>query len=374
MYQKVDAMEKKRFAGIPKTNDIEMVLFHRINTLFRIACLIFTIYIVNGWIHRYSLHKLSSVIDVKDFFKTDKDVSPAFSICVTDPKLNEKIVAFSTEFNESTYIKFLQGNLYFEELKKLNFDQIRFNWSDYLYEPPKAHLVSANGTSKGFVIAGSFWKFYTSYIGLQSHERYLTYCLAFEPLHQEVHAIRVRLNKTIFSNGKRPDYKLRVYHHYPHQIIRSYQHVKFLWDDVDERSNKMIFSARDIEVLDRFENSRSSCSKDWKNYDQVITEQHIREIGCRRPYQESKEVQNICSNQTAMAKCGLYPSNIKMKKFPEPCRTLEKANYKFLDSQTNKKELPKDAFEVEFFFNYRYKEIVQYEQIDLEVRITFNSC
>ena len=143
---------------------------------------------------------------------------------------------------------------------------------------------------------------------------------------------------------------------------------------MDEKINKMIFSARDIEVLDRFENSRSSCSKDWKTYDKLITEQHLRKIGCRRPYQESKEVQNICSNQTAMAKSGLYPSNIKMKMFNEPCRTLEKANYKFMDSKSTKKELPKDAYEIELFFNYRYKEIVQYEQIDLEVITTFTSC
>lgn len=355
------------------TNDMKTVIIHRIDTIFRIACLSFTLYIVYGWIHRYSLHKLSSVIDVKGFFETDKDVSPAFSICVTDPKLDEKIVAFSNEFNESSYIRFLKGDIYFEELKQLNFDQIRFNWSEYLYGPPKAHLVSTNGTSKGYEIAGRYWNFYTSYIGLQSYDRYLTYCKAFEPLHHEVHAIRVRFNRAIFKNRKRPDYEFRVYHHYPHQIIRSYQNAKFLWDDVDEKINKMNFYARDIEVLDRVENSRSSCSKDWKNYDQAITEQRIKEIGCRRPYQESKEVQKICSSQETMAKSGWYPSNIKMKMFNEPCRTLEKANYKFIDSRTTKKDFPKDAFEVEFFFNYRYKEIVQYEQIDLEVITTFNS-
>ena len=143
---------------------MKTVIIHRINAAFRIACLAFTIYIVYGWIHRYSLHKLSSVIDVKGFFETDKDVSPAFSICVTDPKLNEKIKTLSPEFNESSYIKFLQGNLYSEQLKQLNFDQVKFNWSEYLHDPPKAHIVSPNGKSKGFYNSntGKYSKYYNA--------------------------------------------------------------------------------------------------------------------------------------------------------------------------------------------------------------------
>ena len=357
------------FATTDKNNTSKNALCYQIISLFKIACLAFTIYIVYGWIHRYSLHKLSSVIDVKNFFETENDVSPVFSICVTDPKLDEKIKALSPEFNESSYIKFLQGNLYSEQLKQLNFDQVKFNWSEYLHDPPKAHIVSPNGKSKGFYNSntGKYSKYYTSYIGLQSRERFLTYCLAFEPLSPDVHAIIVRLNKTIFKDGKIPDFKFRIFHHYPNQIIRSYQSVKYTWDDLDKKIDIITFTARDIEVLHRVENKRSSCIKDWKNYDKVVTQQHLRKIGCRRPYQECNEVKNICPNKKAMSESLLYPSNIVMKQFNPPCRSLEKANYIFLGNKTFKNNLPENVFEIKFFFDYRYKEILQYEQIDLEV-------
>ena len=283
--------------------------------------------------------------------------------------MHEKIVHFSSEFNESIYINFLRGNVYYEELRQLDFEKIKFNWSEYLHETPKATLVSNNGTEIRLNPMGKYWKYYTSYIGLQSHQRYLTYCLAFEPLRNEVYSITVRLNKTVFRSGKRPNYKFRVYLHYPNQIIRSYQNVKYLWDNVSNEINQMVFTVRDLEVLQRFESKQSTCIKDWRNYDKTILEKHLGNVGCRRPYQESKTIKQICSNANAMSKCGLYPSNIVMKMFNEPCRTLEKADYKFLDSKTTSRNIPKDAFDIKFYFNNRYKEIVQYEQIDLEVTI-----
>lgn len=76
---------------------------------------------------------------------------------------------------------------------------------------------------------------------------------------------------------------------------------------------------------------------------------------------------NVCSDTKTIGKGGVYPSNTVMKMFNEPCGTLEKANYKFLDSKTTNRNIPKDAIEVKFYFNDRYKETVQYEQIDLEV-------
>ena len=340
---------------------------NRVSFIFKMICLALTTFIVTEWIQRYSLHKLSSVIDVKSYFTSEMDVAPVFSICVADPKLDEKIVQFSSEYNESDYVNFLKGNVYYEELRQLDFERIKFNWSDYFYETPEAHLVSDNGRDTRFAHMGKYWKYYTSYIGLQSHERYLTYCLAFEPLRREVHAIRVRLNKSLFNNGKRPDYKFRVYLHYPNQIIRAYQNVKYLWDDWKDKINQMVFSVRDFEILQRFEGKHSTCIKDWRNYDKIIMEQHLGSIGCRRPYQDSKTIKQICSDTKTMDESGIYPSNIVMKMFNEPCRTIEKASFKFLDSKTTSKNVPKEVFEIKFYFNSRYKEILQYEQIDLEV-------
>ena len=51
---------------------------------------------------------------MKDYFKTKDDVLPVFSICVIDPKLEEKLKRYAPAYSKSTYIKFLRGDVYHE--------------------------------------------------------------------------------------------------------------------------------------------------------------------------------------------------------------------------------------------------------------------
>ena len=139
-------------------------------------------------------------IDIKNYFHTDLDVQPAFSICATDSKLNEKLKMLAPDYNESSYIKFLQGKVYHEELKELNFNHLKFNWSEYFYQKPKAYLVGSDGRQLRNVSESNYWKSYTSYTGLLSQNRYLSNCLAIEPLDKHVHSVTFLFNKSIFEN------------------------------------------------------------------------------------------------------------------------------------------------------------------------------
>ena len=135
---------------------MNIFVFDRINSLFYYCCILVTFAIVTSWVHRYSLHKLSSSIDIKNYFHSDLDVQPAFSICVTDPKLNEKIQMLAPNHNESTYIKFLRGKVYYEELRKLDFGQLKFNWSEYFYHNPKVYLVGSDGRKLRNVLESNY--------------------------------------------------------------------------------------------------------------------------------------------------------------------------------------------------------------------------
>ena len=346
--------------------------YNQINVSFHIGCILVTTGIVIWWLHKYSLHNLSSAVDIKPYFETKNDVQPVFSICVVDPKLNEKLEIFAPGYNKSTYIKFLQGNVYHEELKNLDFNYLRFNWTEYFYQTPTAFLVSKNGTDLGRFPMTKGWRYYTSYIGLQSLNRYLTDCLTVEPLSNEVRNIRLRLNGSIFKNGKRPIYsKFRVFLHYPHQIIRSYSTVKYLWDARDnETAYRMSFRVHDVEVLHRYSGGRHVCVDDWSNYDNIVLDTHLNQVGCRSPYHVSKTNQLVCSSKEKMKESLIYPSNLFMKKFNPPCRSVEKIYYRYQEANT--KDIPNGTFEMKFFFNSRYKEIVQYEQVDLGVRLKYS--
>ena len=123
---------------------------------------------------------------------------------------------------------------------------------------------------------------------------------------------------------------------------------------------------RDVEVLERHKNKNKNCITDWKNYDEVVLEKHLEKIGCRSPYQgHGESLRNICASKKRMKQSLLYPSDILMKMFDNPCRSLEKADYRYMEEVVNREAT--EIFEMKFAFNGRYKEIVQYKQIDLEV-------
>ena len=344
--------------------------YKQFNVLFHIVCVLITTGIVIWWIHKYSLENLSSSIDFKGYFKTDDDVQPAFSICVDDPKLNEKLELSAPGYNKSTYLNFLKGKVYHEELRNLDFNHVRFNWSAYFYQTPKAYIVAKDGAKLGRVPMSKYWRYYTSFIGLRSGNKALTNCLAVEPLSSSVTNIRLRFNGSIFKNGKRRNYELRVLLHYKRQIIRSYPTTKYLWDPRDNvTAYRMEFRVQDVEVLHRYNGRHHLCIEDWRNYDKLALETHLNEVGCRSPYHVSETNRSVCSSKEKM-KESLFPiSAIFMKKFDTPCRSIEKVYYTYQEAVT--KSIPDGTFEIKFHFNSRYKEIVQYQQIDFWVNLEY---
>jgi len=346
-----------------------IVTYDKANVLFQTLCFFFAIYLVVSWLQRYSLHKLASSIDLKYYFDTTIDLHPAFSICATDPELNEKVKKIAPGYNKSNYIKFLRGEVYHEELKNLEFEHVKFNWSQYFDQQtwPYAKIVAKNGTEMGRFPMGKYWKYYTSYVGLHLDNRYLTNCLAVEPLTNEVDYIKIVLNRSIFKEKKRPNYTFRVLFHYPHQILRSYLTSKYLWEDWNSTKDyKMRFFVADVVVLQHLSNKNKKCIADWNNYDEVVLDKHLENVGCRAPYQGNNgRLMNVCSTARQMRQSILHIDTKMVKMFDNPCRSLETARYRFMETVSDKE--PRDIFEMKFRFNGDYREITQYEQIDIEV-------
>ena len=129
----------------------------------------------------------------------------------------------------------------------------------------------------------------------------------------------------------------------------------------------MKFRVMDVQVFQRQDYASRRCMTDWRNYDKVVLETHLSNLGCRSPYHVAESNYSVCSNKEKMKQSLIYPSDILMKKFCHPCRSLEKVSYIYEEATI--KDIPNGTFEMKFFFNSRYKETVQYPQINAEVGI-----
>ena len=109
------------------------------------------------------------------------------------------------------------------------------------------------------------------------------------------------------------------------------------------------------------------CFKNWRNYDEKLLEGHLESVGCRSPYHilfpTSK---TVCTTKEKIKESQLDPNRGWMRKFNTPCRSLEKAEFNYFENKLASKE--DGIFRMQFRFKTHYKEIVQYEQIDVEVR------
>ena len=332
-------------------------IWDNLHMIFNVLCTLVTLCIVIWWFHKFSLQNLSCSIDIKSFFESDDSLQPAFSVCVTDPELNQKLLKITdSKYNESSYINYLRGIEYNEDLQKLDFSMVRFNWSEYFFEQPVASLISEHGKFLGRVTMGEYWKYSTSFIGLQSNNKYLTDCLSFEPLRKEVAGIRVKLNLSIFDQGIRPskNHKFRVFVHYPGQIIRSYSSLKSTWDKVSSMSTPyMTFRIKDVQVLQRFPTRRQPCIGDWKNYDRLAFRTILKNVGCQSPYQYIYGSNySICSTKEKIQQTLVYPSNRQMRRFHNPCKSLYKVQYQLTEWMSTK--LPKEVLGITFHFTNEY--------------------
>ena len=127
---------------------------------YNFTCILVTVFIIGWWLYQYSLENLACSIDIKSFLEQDHEVQPMFSICITDPELDEKLMNLTkNRFNKSSYIRFLRGDEFHKELKNIDYNEIKFNWTNYFSSPPGASLLSKTGKNLGRVPKSKYWTY-----------------------------------------------------------------------------------------------------------------------------------------------------------------------------------------------------------------------
>ena len=52
-----------------------------------------------------------------------------------------------------------------------------------------------------------------------------------------------------------------------------------------ENNYAMRFYIRGVEILQRRNKNSRLCNENWQNYDNIVLQHHIDNVGCRAPYQ-----------------------------------------------------------------------------------------
>lgn len=333
----------------------------------KIACICATIALIGMWIVTYNLDKDSSVIESKNYFETDDDHFPVMSLCFNQFYDDLIFKDYGENVTAKAYQQFLFGNHFDENLTKIDFHRITTNISNYLIE---YDVMYRNGTEI-FTKDNLSWKpLYHTFSWFSWG--YFLKCFGFELLEKNIYYVRIVLSRKIFENNvNKYAGSFAVLFHYPNQVMSSIQTLKREWLVWDNETNHYItFNIKGMETSTlRYKQGKDNCVPDWKEYDNVTLEDHLRTVGCKRPDQITDSDLPICTSKEKMKQANIPLSNDKIK----PCRRVESVDF----------DLGESLFDGDLGYgncwfcivlrilNPQFKDTIQVKAVDIEMLVGY---
>ena len=109
--------------------------------------------------------------------------------------------------------------------------------------------------------------------------------------------IAMQFRKDIFPDNTRPTAGgFFVVFHLPNQFLLSGRWHAHQWKEDNKDSTFIVGIFKEsFETLKQRYKRDTPCIQDWENYDRNVIEQHITAIGCRTPFQKSRDGLPICT-------------------------------------------------------------------------------
>ena len=320
---------------------------------FHILCVTAAVSLSTYFIYTYSLNEDLCKVDYKSYFEDVEDKYPVLSACFKTFVINESIDLQSDKTTKSKYTDFLIGNFFDDNLMKLNFTAVTVNVIDsvdsqrivYRNESKKNFESPKKALTEGFV--GTF-------------SEYLYKCYSLEvPSNREIEAFEINLKNNVFSNNTRDSFGGMIsFLHLKNQFLDSSETLKFSWPKRTKHGGfAMRFKIVGVEVIKRRSNGRKSCYGDWKNYDNYVLLEHLKNVGCRVPYLQTSNPFPLCNSKEKLkeSQFPLTPSNSEIL---PPCKAMEKVYYDYVEEDLD--GIKEDVFTISVWYpDKKFKEITQ---------------
>ena len=282
---------------------------------FQNFCIFLTIYITCWCFHKYMQDKDVSHVNYRRFHDDINSLYPSLTLCFNNPFLEDRLKETGEGVNITTYVHFLEGNLWDKRMVNIDYDNVTVDLKDYL----EFSEIDLRNTSK--------FRDNKYYVSMRSPRMK---CFSFDvPFVRDtgVEFFIVKIKNSIFPFGFRPAHHdfypsrgrfsggFEVRLSYPHQVFRSDFANKWRWNELDkngsiEKMKKMwvgmSFDVKHIETLKRRSKSSLPCNEDWQNDDQQILGKLFEAAKCKPPFLSKMSDMSLC---TWVCDCRSIPSN-----------------------------------------------------------------
>ena len=99
---------------------------------FSSICIVAAAFMVGYWFYKFKVEDREvGVVDYVTLEKADDVHFPTVSMCLENPFLEDKLNNICPNTNISTYLKFLRGELYDENLQQISYDNVTIDLNNY---------------------------------------------------------------------------------------------------------------------------------------------------------------------------------------------------------------------------------------------------
>jgi hypothetical protein len=171
---------------------------------FTLFCALLTVSFVVYWFYQFTLNEDLSVVKYKEFQRNNDKIFHTVSLCLGNPFLKEKLDEYGVD--ETTYLAFLEGNAFSNEMMNINFSRVTIDIVDYI----KGYNIRfKNDTSivfdAGLTLQQKEMLTFPSFIGFSGSAGRFYKCFALQiPDVIDLYQFNILLSNHVFEKGIRP--------------------------------------------------------------------------------------------------------------------------------------------------------------------------
>lgn len=212
-------------------------------------------------------------VSFKRFNEDEESIYPEITICMSDAYLGNKLNMFGEDITETAYERFLKGQLWDDRMLDIDYNNVTLDIEDYLIET----CIKQKFTGDCTVFNATVSVFVNQ----------LRKCFTIHnPLKTNMLFVEAKLRAALFPKFIRPlDFRFVVRFSFPKQIFRSAVAVFGNWPDRTNATKSFVMDFRmyTMQVVSHRNKSSKPCY-DWRNYDELVFEEMVNEVGCRPVY------------------------------------------------------------------------------------------
>ena len=296
-----------------------------INSVFTAICFIGTIMMVGYWVVRYHKNEDVSIVEYQAIDTMEDPTQVELALCTNNPVLDDEIKKIGPELNSTGYIKYLRGEMVGNKTyEMISYENVTFNLFDHFKSVIAIPRNNSNNTVCSTVQQCPFLSLKNSLNGFSYVSPNIIKCFTIgidSQASRNIKNIKINFGSTLTPLLTKIG-GINVLFSYPEQLLVSGGYDS-IWENPNDTMVWHSFAVRNMEILKQRYKGNNQCEPNWKAFDSLMIEEHIKKTGCRPPYLSNNGKFSLCNTQRKL-KDSLFERLYQPHRFSPPCQSISR--------------------------------------------------